>query len=202
MLDDPRSYSIPPSPTRRVSGIVGWFIGTMYILCFHVPWAQDTCSSFAWHASSLSCSVQIITVRLYSLTHGRMLALLIAKEINNTYLDASHAHASHASARIIFRLGSGAGRRSTTMARTPNYRARLWLLLTMAKFCSGTHVPYHPAAADDFLTKPTTAALRGYTHVALTSPNLQKPTTSTSDLHFVYITQWFQDPTLSEHGDS
>ena len=115
-----------------------------------------------------------------------MLSLLIAKENNNIYHDAAHASAS-----IVFRLGSGAGRRSTTMAKTPNYRARLWLLLTMAKFCSGTHVPYHPAAADDFLTKPTTAALRGYTHVALTSPNLQKPTTSTSDLPYVHIIQCF-----------
>ena len=144
----------------------------MYILCFHVTHLAQgaTCDLFARYVSLLSYSAQLITVRLYSLTHGRMLALLLEKEINNTYLDASHAHASHASARIIFRLGSGAGRRSTTTARTPNYRARLWLLPAMAKFCSGTHVTDHPVAAAGFLTKPTTAAVRGNTHEAPTAP--------------------------------
>ena len=113
-----------------------------------------------------------------------MLTILIAKENNNIYHDASHASAS-----IIFRLGSGAARRSTTMAKTPNYLARLWLLPTMAKFCSGTHVPDHSAAADGFLTKPTTAAVRGNTHEVPTTPNLQKQV-PTPDLHYVHIIQW------------
>ena len=115
-----------------------------------------------------------------------MLAVyLYATENNNIY------HPSHGYASIVFRLGSGAGRRSTTTARTPNYRARLWLLLAMAKFCSGTHVTDHPGAADGFLTKPTSAAVHGDTHEAPTTPE------TTPDIHYVPILQWLQATTAS-----
>ena len=98
-------------------------------------------------------------------------------------------HPSHGYASIVFRLGSGAGRRSTTTARTPNYRARLWLLIVMAKFCYGTHVTDHPEAADGVFTTPT-SALRGDTHVAPTTPPVTSP-----DIHYVHILQWPQATT-------
>ena len=144
-------------PTRRVACIAGWFIGTMYILCsFGTISAQASTVLLARHVSAANSS----SLCPLSVDNGRMLTILFASENINIYHDPSHGYAS-----IVFRLGSGAGRRSTTMAKTPHYRARLSLLLTMAKFCSSTHVPDHSAAADGFLTKPITAAVRGHTHM-------------------------------------
>ena len=48
---------------------------------------------------------------------------------------------------------------------------------------NGTHVPDHSAAADGFLTKPITAALRGHTHEAPATP------VTTPDIHYVQILQ-------------
>ena len=97
MFDDPRSYSTPPSPTGRVSGIVGWFIGTMYILCFHVTHLAQgaTCELFARYDSLLSYSAQLITVRLYSLTtEGCLLYSSRRRITTSTSMDLMHLHVS------------------------------------------------------------------------------------------------------------
>ena len=97
MFDDPRSYPTPPSPTRRVSGIVGWFIGTMYILCFHVTHLAQgaTCDLFARYASLLSYRRTAHYCALYSLTtEGCLVYSLRRRTTTSISMHLMHLQAS------------------------------------------------------------------------------------------------------------
>ena len=70
----------------------------MYILCsYGTISAQARTVQFARHVSAAHSS----SLCPLSVDNGRMLTILIAKENNNIYHDASHASAS-----IVFRLAS------------------------------------------------------------------------------------------------
>ena len=81
---------------RRVACIVGWFIGTMYILCFHgTHLAQATCALFARYYRLLSYSAQLITVRLYlRTTEGCLLFSLRRRTTTSITMHLMHLQAS------------------------------------------------------------------------------------------------------------